>query len=333
MAWKDGFVIEYTASGDEPHKGPRSCKKCIHLKDGETCRIIGKLNPEVGHKSWRWCGRFSEKVEKPKPGKPASTGSSKAPAKQSRAARIKADTVQLVDGKPSTRSLASKNALLAKRWDYEKNGGKASPETISAASELVFWWKCPKCGGSFQAKLSYMMKGYDPCPFCLNKKVMPGLNDVATLAPPLASEWHSEKNPIPPSRSLYKDPRRAWWKCAKCGHVWRQRVRSRVEAFARVKRVDDCPECGSIDSRANDSAPKKDAPSKTSAKNTGSVGTKATRKKAKKKPKPAPNTFIKKGTGPLEKKRERPSGKKCKAEGCSRIADAGVFCKYHKGKA
>ena len=337
MAWKDGFVIEYTASGDEPHKGPRSCRKCVHLKDKDTCSVIGKLHPEVGYKSWRWCGRFSEKVEKPKPAKAASTLSPKAPAKLSRKERIRLDSVQPVNGKPSPRSLAAKNVDLASRWDHEKNGGKVSPETISAASDLVFWWKCPQCGGSFQAKLSYMMRGYNPCPYCGNKKVMQGLNDVETLVPALAADWHPDKNPIPPSQSLYKDPRRVWWKCQKCGHVWRQGVRGRVEAFAKLKRLDDCPKCGSVDSREDERSLEKRRAAKTSAKNREGAGAKASEKptsakKSGQKKKAKSNRPAGKDADSQGKSVARPSGRRCKAEGCSRIADAGVLCKYHAGR-
>lgn len=60
MAWKDGFVIEYTASGDSPHKGRRSCTKCIHYRKNGKCAVIGKLYRDYGYGSWKFCGRYVE---------------------------------------------------------------------------------------------------------------------------------------------------------------------------------------------------------------------------------------------------------------------------------
>lgn len=135
MAWKDGFVIEYTSVQDAPHSARRSCRNCIHYQGEKKCGVMGYLHPDVGFKSWRWCGRFAE------------------------------DKAKIAE--------RAERKRLA-----EKKGGK---------------------------------------------------------------------------------------------------------------------------------------------------------KKSKKK-KPPPNKFIRKGIGPLGKKKDKPSGKRCKAEGCSRLADAGAFCKYHNGK-
>lgn len=63
MAWKDGFVIEYTASGDSPHRGRRSCTKCIHYRKNGKCAVIGKLYRDCGYGSWKYCGRYVEEED------------------------------------------------------------------------------------------------------------------------------------------------------------------------------------------------------------------------------------------------------------------------------
>lgn len=64
MAWKDGFVIDYTASQDARHAERRSCRNCVHYQGEMRCGITGLLHPDVGLKSWRWCGRFVEDKER-----------------------------------------------------------------------------------------------------------------------------------------------------------------------------------------------------------------------------------------------------------------------------
>ena len=60
MAWKDGFVIEYTSSGDEPHAGRRSCNKCFFYDGYMQCRVLGNLEVRYGLNSWRFCDRYDE---------------------------------------------------------------------------------------------------------------------------------------------------------------------------------------------------------------------------------------------------------------------------------
>ena len=32
------------------------------------------------------------------------------------------------------------------------------------------------------------------CPYCANRKVLPGFNDLSTVQPPVAKEWHESLN-------------------------------------------------------------------------------------------------------------------------------------------
>jgi len=61
------------------------------------------------------------------------------------------------------------------------------------------------------------MKG--SCPYCLNQKVWPGFNDLATLRPELAAEWDVEANDLPASQVSACGKHKAHWQCAE-GHKW-----------------------------------------------------------------------------------------------------------------
>ncbi len=74
------------------------------------------------------------------------------------------------------------------------------------------------------------------CPYCSGQKVKAGFNDLATLAPGLAAEWHPTKNaerrPDQVTRSANSY---AWWLCAE-GHEWRAVINSRRNGVG-------CPRC------------------------------------------------------------------------------------------
>lgn len=54
MAYKDGFVIEYT------HQGGRiSCYKCVYFDKGDkSCNKTGIYVPEVAYENWKKCAFF-----------------------------------------------------------------------------------------------------------------------------------------------------------------------------------------------------------------------------------------------------------------------------------
>ena len=63
-------------------------------------------------------------------------------------------------------SLLTKNPVLAKQWDYSKNGD-VTPETVKPYSHFSAWWLCEK-GHSWQAKISDRSNG-NGCPICMNE--------------------------------------------------------------------------------------------------------------------------------------------------------------------
>ena len=62
----------------------------------------------------------------------------------------------------------------------------------SLTSNRKAWWICEK-GHSFQAVIASRAKGTG-CPYCTNRKVLAGFNDLATVEPRIAAEWHPTLN-------------------------------------------------------------------------------------------------------------------------------------------
>ena len=142
--------------------------------------------------------------------------------------------------------LATVNPKLAEEWNYEKNAGLtngngveiSTPERVTANSSQKVWWKCSE-GHSWQATIANRVKG-TKCPYCSNRIIVAGYNDLATTNPTIASEWDYEKNyPLTPSEVTYGSHKKVWWKCPK-GHEWLCMIKERTRT-----RATGCPKCHS----------------------------------------------------------------------------------------
>ena len=128
--------------------------------------------------------------------------------------------------------LATVNPELAKEWHPEKNNN-LTPFDVTAGSDKKIWWRC-KHGHEWQATISSRVRG-NGCPYCSGKVAISGYNDLATLNPELAKEWHPTKNSLPPTAYLPLSNKIVWWKCEK-GHEWRAAIYSRTAGRG-------CPYC------------------------------------------------------------------------------------------
>ena len=130
----------------------------------------------------------------------------------------------------------SDNAQLMAEWDWEKNIHLGLvPDKLTCGSNKKVWWKCEK-------NHSWDMSPYKKtqskgCPFCLNKRVLVGFNDLATLFPNLAKEWDFEANQIDINSVVIGSTRKINWICSKCNHKWTADVRMRTQ------RGHGCPRC------------------------------------------------------------------------------------------
>lgn len=121
---------------------------------------------------------------------------------------------------------------IAAEWDQEKNG-HLRPDMVTDMSDRKVWWRCEK-GHEWQAQVSARHK--TGCPFCSNRKILIGFNDLASVRPDIAEGWDSEKNGSSgPEDVVCGSDRKVWWKCKK-GHEWQASVASRCSGTG-------CPFC------------------------------------------------------------------------------------------
>lgn len=129
--------------------------------------------------------------------------------------------------------LQTVNPTLAKEWNYEKNN-RLTPMEVTPNSHLKVWWKCSQ-GHEWQASIADRNSGRG-CPYCAGKKVLKGFNDLQTVNPTLAAEWHHEKNKgLTPADVTPNSHETVWWKCNE-GHEWQAIIGNRHKG-------NGCPYC------------------------------------------------------------------------------------------
>ena len=108
---------------------------------------------------------------------------------------------------------------------------------MSAYSNRRVWWLCDK-GHSFCAVIAHRVNRESDCPYCTNRKVLPGFNDLETKEPVIASQWHPTLNgSFTPQQVTPGSSRKAWWLCEN-GHAWKSVISSRTG-----KQRCGCPVC------------------------------------------------------------------------------------------
>ena len=98
---------------------------------------------------------------------------------------------------PGENDLAAAFPEVAAQWHPSKNGA-LTPRDVPPGTQRKVWWLCEK-GHAWQARVSTRTYGGSGCPVCAGKQVAPGENDLATIYPDIAKEWHPTRNgPITP---------------------------------------------------------------------------------------------------------------------------------------
>lgn len=106
---------------------------------------------------------------------------------------------------------------LAKEWHPTKNG-ETTPDKVSSGSHKKAWW-LGSCGHEWEGIIRNRANKKAGCHYCASKKVLIGFNDLTTVNPKIAKEWHPTKNSTKPTDYTFKSNKKVWWKCDK-GHEW-----------------------------------------------------------------------------------------------------------------
>ena len=130
---------------------------------------------------------------------------------------------------PKTTDYIINNQELMLEWDWDKNNKIGlDPNTLTHGSHKKAWWKC-NLGHSYNTPIYNKTSSTRPtkCPVCNGKQILYGFNDLKTLNPMLAQEWHPIKNGnLAPEMVTEYSNKKVWWQC-EFGHEWEATIADR----------------------------------------------------------------------------------------------------------
>jgi len=127
---------------------------------------------------------------------------------------------------PGQNDLLSRHPKIAKEWSRERNGC-LTPDSVTPLSNRSVWWKCEN-GHEYKAMIASRTSNGTGCPYCANRKVLPGFNDLASQMPKIAAQWHPTLNgTLTPEMVTCGSAKKVWWQCSE-GHVWKAAIYSRT---------------------------------------------------------------------------------------------------------
>ncbi len=135
--------------------------------------------------------------------------------------------------------LATTSPHLVSQFHPTKNNG-LTPQTVITGSKKPIWW-LGDCGHEWERTPQSIKKNNNTndCPYCKNRLLLPGFNDLATTNPEIAKEWHPTKNgTLTPKDVMRSSQKRVIW-IGPCGHEWDATVSNYVNNH-------NCPYCANI---------------------------------------------------------------------------------------
>lgn len=120
-------------------------------------------------------------------------------------------------------------------WDWEENEKAGlDPHKLTIGSGKKANWICAK-GHRWATAIGHRARRGTNCPYCSNKKVLAGYNDLQSQRPDLMDEWDFENNTIDPSSIAVGSNKVVAWICPK-GHKYTKAVQARAAGAG-------CPRC------------------------------------------------------------------------------------------
>lgn len=127
------------------------------------------------------------------------------------------------------------NARLMSEWDWEENDRcELDPKKLTLGSGEKANWVCTKGHKWVASIVDRTGKGLG-CPYCSNKRILPGYNDLQSQRPDLMADWDYEANTLDPSAVAVKSSKTAAWICPK-GHKYNKAIYKRAAG-------EGCPSC------------------------------------------------------------------------------------------
>lgn len=130
--------------------------------------------------------------------------------------------------------LATTNPELASEWHPAKNN--ITPQEVFEASNQKAWW-LGSCSHEWESTINSRKQG-NTCPYCSNRKVLTGFNDLASKDEftHIVAEWDYSQNTLKPTEVSPNSNKKVWWVC-KENHTWEAIIANRTRTNS------GCPLC------------------------------------------------------------------------------------------
>ena len=129
---------------------------------------------------------------------------------------------------PGLNDFGSQFPELAEEWS-SRNSIRA--DEVLYTRNFTVYWDCPVCHGTYPAKMRDRKISDDACPYCNNRKVLPGYNSLLVQYPELMPEWDTINNLLIGVDADQISPRNIqpiWWICNSCGYHYRMATSRRI---------------------------------------------------------------------------------------------------------
>ena len=137
---------------------------------------------------------------------------------------------------PGFNSLPDLAPELVNEWSSE-NPDLPSEYTRSSTHRAL--WTCPSCHGDYFYRICDREVDDDSCPYCCDKKILPGYNSFKVRHPEEMEEWDELANflLVDPNYILSSYNKAVWWICSK-GHKYS--MSPNLKLYYRIRTQEPC---------------------------------------------------------------------------------------------
>ena len=138
------------------------------------------------------------------------------------------------------------DGLKDKRPDLEKYYSRDNEipfKMMSYGSNLKVKWNCDDGHEFYRVVYDMVNKIEFDCPYCSDRELLKGFNDLETRYPDVAKEFAIENcvNNITASDIIPNSNQTVLWRCPNCGNLYPMPVRDKIEFLKRNRET--CPKC------------------------------------------------------------------------------------------
>lgn len=129
-------------------------------------------------------------------------------------------------------SLAEMFPEVAAEWHPSKNGD-LTPQDVSYGSATSVWWmracRPGEAPHEWHASLNSRTRSPSGCAVCRGLQIQIGVNDLGSIHPAIAAEWHPTLNAeVTPADVSIGSKKKAWWRCSSCSNEWSAPIQRRT---------------------------------------------------------------------------------------------------------